>query len=381
MIFGETGVGKSSVINLIANQDLAHISNDAVGCTFRSERHPIMLGDISCAIWDTVGLDEGSEGTVPAKEAENNLRDLIQVLAQSGGIHLVIYCIRGTRLTKALKRNYELFYVTACRRKVPVALVVTGLEHQQKEMETWWIENEEELRRNGMWFDAHACVTTLNVADQDIQQRRSSSRTMLCELVVKYSELPGWKTDSSILSLILPIFHSAYRGTSSARRSGCAATVRKVIVYGSSPRFFPGTAASREKTTATIGGRQYELRRVDKHTLNTIKPEAYVGMGLLIFYSSALVENLISPPDVEELKKFYDVAGGHSCPVIVVLQGCEDEQVARDCQVEVASRYSDIQAHFISTPGVNDVGGKLDEMIEMLCLEQVHVKAPGSSKK
>lgn len=90
MIFGETGVGKSSVINLIANQDLAHISNDAVGCTFRSERHPIMLGDISCAIWDTVGLDEGSEGTVPAKEAENNLRDLIQVLAQSGVIHLVI---------------------------------------------------------------------------------------------------------------------------------------------------------------------------------------------------------------------------------------------------------------------------------------------------
>jgi hypothetical protein len=83
-----------------------------------------------CALWDTTGLDEGTEGTVPVALAESNLRSLIQELANTGGIHLVVYCMCAARLTKALQRNYDLFYVMVCRKKVPVVLVVTGPERQ-----------------------------------------------------------------------------------------------------------------------------------------------------------------------------------------------------------------------------------------------------------
>lgn len=359
---------------MIADQDLAHTSNDAVGCTFNYERHPITLDGISCSVWDTVGLDEGSEGTVPAKEAENNLRSLMEALANSGGIHLVMYCIRGTRLTKALKRNYHLFYVTVCRRKVPVVLVVTGLEHQQDEMETWWTENEAELWRNGMWFDAHACVTTLNVADQDIQQRRFQSRTLLYELVVKYSALPGWKTDTAFLSRVMPHFHSRIQVMATTGNPGETRIPRKVAVFSSSSTFLPGTSAAWEESTAKIGVRRYNLLRVDKDGLQTIKPKKFKGVGLLVFYSSALVDNRLPSSDIEALKKFYDVVGEQICPLMVILQGTSDDQVAWACRVQIASFNSDIRPHFVSLPGTNDAETQLDERIQTMCMEQAEVK-------
>ncbi|KAF8551309.1 hypothetical protein OG21DRAFT_1524539 [Imleria badia] len=379
VIFGETGVGKSSIINLIADQTLARTSNGALGCTFQHVRYPITLGNVTYALWDTTGLDEGSEGTVPSKLAENNLRELMRGLERSGGIHLIIYCIRGTRLTKALKRNYDLFYVTVCRKKVPVALVVTGLENQQGEMEMWWTTNETTLRQNGMRFDAHACVTTLNVEDPVIQQRRSDSRSLLRELVVKYSELPAWKIDPSFISRVFPVFHSIFHGTSSTGNLRNTTTIRNVIVCGFSAEFLPGTTATWVKSTGSIGNRQYEFLRVDKHALHTLTPRTLedvggVGAGVLVFYTSAMVHNRITPTDVDALKRFYDCAGGQICPMIVVLQGCDDEKIAQACCVQVTSRHSDIHAHFVSLPHTDDARTKLDEMIESLCIEQVEVK-------
>ena len=189
-----------------------------------------MLGGTLCTLWDTTGLDEGSEETVPESIAEKNLRELMQGLAYSGGVHLIIYCIRGTRLTHVLKRNYDIFYVTACQKKVPVALVVTGLEHQPGEMETWWTENEAALQRNRMRFDAHACVTTLDVEDPVIQQRRSTSRSLLRGLVIGYSKLPPLKIDPSALSQVSPLIHGILYGTPSTANSGNAKAVRKVSV-------------------------------------------------------------------------------------------------------------------------------------------------------
>ncbi|KAF8553104.1 hypothetical protein OG21DRAFT_1497956 [Imleria badia] len=376
IVFGETGVGKSSIINLIAGQKLAHTSNDALGCTFRHERHRIMLDKMPCALWDTTGLDEGTEGTVPARQAENNLRDLMQGLQCSGGIHLVIYCIRGFRLTKSLKRNYDLFYVTVCRKKVPVALVVTGLEYEQGDMETWWTRNEAELRQNGMRFDAHACVTTVDLNDHLMQQRRSDSRTLLRELVIKYIRLPAWKTDPSFISRVLPAFHSVLHGRSSTGNSGDTTIIRNVTVCGLSVEFLPGTTAIWDKSTGRIGNRQYEFLRVDKHRLapGVLEDVIGVGAGVLVFYTSPLVGNRLPPTDVETLRLFYDCAGGQISPVVVVLRGCEDEKVARACSVQVASHHSDIRAHFISLSSTDDARAKLDELIELLCIEQAEVK-------
>ena len=355
---------------MIAGEKVARTSNDAQGCTFNHERYDIPLDNMLCSLWDTTGLDEGSEGTVPARMAENNLRELMQELAHSGGIHLVIYCVRGSRLTRALRRNYDLFYVTICRRKVPVALVVTGLEHQEGEMETWWTENEGALRRHGMRFDAHACVTTVNAIDPVLRQRRSESRAQLCELILKYAVLPGWKADASFLSRIMPLFLNAFRGLSSTGSSGNTKDPRKVIICGS----FPGISARWDQRM--IGKRKYDFLRVDKYAVETTAPRTCVGVGLLVFYTSALVDNRIRQSDVVGLKNFYHVAGGESCPMIVVLQGCDDEQVARDNEVKM--RYSNIQAHFVPVLNTKDAEAMLDEMIDSMCMDQAEVKGTGN---
>ena len=282
-------------------------------------------------------------------------------LAHSGGIHLVIYCVRGSRLTRALRRNYDLFYVTVCRRKVPVALVVTGLEHQQDEMETWWIENEAALLRQGMRFDAHACVTTVNAQDLFIQQRRLESRAQLCGLIFQYSALPGWRTDSLFLSRVIPLFLNVFRGTSTGSLRNTRRP-RKVIVCGT----FPETTSGWD--TRMIGRRKYEFLEVDKRALHTITPRTCDGVGLLVFYTTSLIDNRIRSLDVVALKDFYSVAGGESCPTIVVLQGCDDEQAALNNEMKM--RRSNIQARFVPILNVDDGGAELDEAIESMCMEQ-----------
>ena len=61
VIFGETGAGKSSLVNLIASDDIvAPISSRSVGCTFRSMCFStVNVGGKYFNLHDTAGLDEG----------------------------------------------------------------------------------------------------------------------------------------------------------------------------------------------------------------------------------------------------------------------------------------------------------------------------------
>ena len=147
-------------------------------------------------LWDTAGLDEGTHGAVPATVAAARLKALLHALARSpSGVHLLLFCIRGTsRLTRALARQYNLVYASMCRKKVPIALVVTGLEHLHPHepaavgMERWWTAHAEEVTRLGMAFVAHACVTTVEVGAEGIgQERRIASQRRLQELVMAYA--------------------------------------------------------------------------------------------------------------------------------------------------------------------------------------------------
>jgi hypothetical protein len=112
------------------------------------------VGDIY-TIWDTPGLNEGRDGNVPDQEAFKQLFSLVN----RSVIHLIVYCIRGSRLTDKVRVNYDLFYGIICERKVPIVLVVTGLE-LGNEMDQWWNHNMKVIERMGMSFEGYACVTT-----------------------------------------------------------------------------------------------------------------------------------------------------------------------------------------------------------------------------
>jgi len=139
------------------------------------------------------GLNEGSEGKVPAAIAKKNLNKFFRALRQEDGVHLLVYCVRGERASVALK-NYKAFSSAICRSDVPIVLVVTCLENFQPMMATWWDNNEDRLAQYGIPFSGHACITTVNDDPTDpprIRERRSQSQQDVCKVILeKCSQTP-----------------------------------------------------------------------------------------------------------------------------------------------------------------------------------------------
>ncbi|KIJ06534.1 hypothetical protein PAXINDRAFT_19376 [Paxillus involutus ATCC 200175] len=161
ILFGETGVGKSSVVNLIAGQKVADVSPETGLCTMSSTHYAFFVEGRQFHIWDTVSLEEpelgGANGYLPAVQKSN---ELIQQLSTQGGVDLLLFCMRGNRVTATTQSNYRLFYEVLCGSKVPIALVVTHLEREPV-MEDWWRRNVNSLDRYGIKSAGHACVTAI----------------------------------------------------------------------------------------------------------------------------------------------------------------------------------------------------------------------------
>ncbi|KAG2130589.1 P-loop containing nucleoside triphosphate hydrolase protein [Suillus cothurnatus] len=189
IIFGESGAGKSSLVNLVARMDVAATSSDAKGCTTEASAHDskILIQNemLKVKLFDTPGLDEGRRGTVPDKEARRVLRKLVQTLMKQGDIHLIIYCVRGERVIRTLRRNYE-FVQSQVKKKVPIVLVVTSLESYEPDMEQWWRLNESDISKHGMTFAGHACVTTGLITQSRVTERsRNQSYEAVCKLIAQ----------------------------------------------------------------------------------------------------------------------------------------------------------------------------------------------------
>lgn len=194
VVFGESGVGKSSLINMIAGHGVAETSADVKGCTFAYKHYEFGVGKDSYRVWDTVGLDEGTFGTVPAELAEKSLKTFLLDLSQTSGINLLVYCVRGSRITTVTLRNYELFYSAICRRMVPIVVIVTALENYDGEMDEWWAKNKRTFAQYGLHFDGVACVTTLpeEKVHPQLRQRWMDSRQRIWDLLQLQRSTEPW---------------------------------------------------------------------------------------------------------------------------------------------------------------------------------------------
>ncbi|OAX32446.1 P-loop containing nucleoside triphosphate hydrolase protein [Rhizopogon vinicolor AM-OR11-026] len=202
VLYGESGAGKSSLINLIMNGNVARTSPDAVACTTTHAPYDVTIGEQGFRLWDTAGLNEGSEGVVPTATAKKNLTAFLRGLDQADGVHLLIYCVRGARAVGALLTNYKIFSSVIGDSKVPIVIVVTCLEDFRPEMEEWWKRNNRKLSELGMHFSGYACVTTLKddlTESPDVLQRRAQSYQDVCELILKKcSQTPHKKWGADI---------------------------------------------------------------------------------------------------------------------------------------------------------------------------------------
>ncbi|KAF9441411.1 P-loop containing nucleoside triphosphate hydrolase protein [Macrolepiota fuliginosa MF-IS2] len=159
IIFGESGSGKSSVVNMLAGMPVADTSNSVSGCTFDSCAYDINVRGKIMRLWDTAGLDEGESGRVPHSESVVKLYKLIQGLS-SNGVNLLMFVMRP-RLRESTLNNWKLFHKIICQEKVPIVTVVTNLE-QEDDMDQWWWRNKDELdRRYGIVPDDYACITAV----------------------------------------------------------------------------------------------------------------------------------------------------------------------------------------------------------------------------
>jgi len=195
VVFGETGAGKSSLINLIVGKDVAETSSNAMGCTFESKSYEVEVEGIPLVLWDTSGLNEGEKGEVAAKKAVGQLYHLIQSL-ENNGVSLLVFCIRGPRIRETTIKNYQLFYSYFCLAEVSIALVVTGLENEEP-MDAWWPKNKDAFDKQGMKFNGHACVTATKgkmkqgryIHEEEFAESRLKVRT----LIVDTRDTVPWK--------------------------------------------------------------------------------------------------------------------------------------------------------------------------------------------
>lgn len=188
IVFGESGVGKSSIINLIVGSQVAKTSPDANACTTRTQQYDVVISGRKYKLWDTAGLDGGSFGLFRAAITERNLKTFLRNRLKKNEPSLLLYCVRASRATRALVRHYRSVRSLTRESPVPMVIIVTGLENSRGDMENWWHRNAVELSNHGMEFADHACITSIDDDPHDpvlARTRRTYSQNAVRTLIFR----------------------------------------------------------------------------------------------------------------------------------------------------------------------------------------------------
>ena len=167
VVFGKAGVGKSSVVNLIAGRVVAQVTSGIESCTLDSSSFMFDTAKTQFIIWDTVGFNGVRNGHENTKQAVVNAVQLIRSLSVESGVGLLVFVKECGKLTPSELNCYRLFEEFLCKGQVPVAVVITHLERHEP-MEQWWEMNGEGLVKSLSGnVIGHACITSLSNTDPE----------------------------------------------------------------------------------------------------------------------------------------------------------------------------------------------------------------------
>jgi energy-coupling factor transporter ATP-binding protein EcfA2 len=211
VVFGETGSGKSSVINMLpgvgepGSGSTAKVSSSATSVTNENARYIKVIEGKIFHIYDTVGLHDISIGRISAMHAVEGLHALISELCD--GVNLLVFVMRAPRITIGAQQSYNLLYDAICDKKVPVVIVVTGLEDEVREQ--WWSENRELFDCCDMLFAGHACITALT--DMRVRYDYEQSKMAVARLIYDSYTRKAWKMPemswfAAVVAKVLSIF-------------------------------------------------------------------------------------------------------------------------------------------------------------------------------
>ncbi|KAF8550587.1 hypothetical protein OG21DRAFT_1499712 [Imleria badia] len=194
IIFGDSAVGKSSVINLLAGDQVADVSTGTWSCTSNYRSYKINTGMQQFLVWDTVSF---RNTCIDRRRVAESAVELIREVSQQGGVDLLVLCRKASWSPPSELDQYKLFKEFLCEGRVPVAVVVTHLEWYDP-MEKWWeAEGEGLVKFLGGGVIGHACITT-SLYEPDSRKRnrkllesRLSVQTMLEDCISSRCTLAG----------------------------------------------------------------------------------------------------------------------------------------------------------------------------------------------
>jgi tRNA U34 5-carboxymethylaminomethyl modifying GTPase MnmE/TrmE len=130
------GCGKSSIVNLLADMQLANVSTGVEACTRRTRWYPISLGEKKFRLWDTVGFDRVDANDIDTLSLYEQAHTLLRHL--QGGVDLVLLCARKDGINASLRNLYWLLKSFFFGGRAQVALVLT---HFDTPDDQWWDRN------------------------------------------------------------------------------------------------------------------------------------------------------------------------------------------------------------------------------------------------
>jgi len=161
IVFGESGGGKSSVINMLEGDGDIPVDDSAEGVVFNYATRKKTISGQPYNVFETMSINK--LGRWPRRNDTKATKDqLIRIIEElDTGLNLLVYVMRAPEIMTTAAKNYRLFYEIVCEKEVPIVVVITKLESRADSgrMDDWWIENKPAFDQLNLKFEDHACIT------------------------------------------------------------------------------------------------------------------------------------------------------------------------------------------------------------------------------
>ena len=157
LVIGETGAGKSTLVNNLLGKDVAPVGSDTESVTPSVVEYPGEVNGMPVVLYDTPGLEDSRCST----DAQNLKQ--IKKLLNSKAVHIIIYCIKmtETRIRASISRTLQEYSQIGIDWKLVVFALTfadvlpypRGARHDSYQKEMYFLQRTREWK--------HSLVETL----------------------------------------------------------------------------------------------------------------------------------------------------------------------------------------------------------------------------